>query len=129
MKDRQREYEIVYLLRPDVTDEQVSSVRDRLENAIDEIDGHQLKYEDWGSRDLAYEMRDESSGRQFEQARYQYLRYLSPAEDSKAPEEELKFVEETLKYLTVKLDDDLIPEERLDEPLDQSQGERIPYES
>ncbi len=129
MKERQREYEVVYLLRPDVTDEQVSSIRERLENAIDDAGGHQLKFEDWGARDLAYEIRDESSGRQFEQARYQYLRYLAPAEGSKVAEDELKFIEETLKYLTVKLDDDLIPDERLAEPIEQSQGERIPYES
>lgn len=129
MKERQREYEIVYLLRPDVTDEQVDSIRDRLEHAIDDVGGHELTYEDWGTRDLAYEIRDESSGRKFEQARYQYLRYLAPGQDSKVAEDELKFVEETLKYLTVKLDDDLIPDERLAEPVEQSQGERIPYES
>lgn len=128
MKDRQREYETVYMLRPNLNDEQLESARERLSDAVDEAGGHVLAFDDWGVRELAYEVRDESSGEKFENGRYQYLRYLAPSEEATVVEDELQFVEETLKYLTVKIDDDLIPEERLNEPAQKEEGETLPYE-
>jgi len=128
MKARQREYETVYLLRPNLNDEQLEGARERLSDAVEEAGGHVLTFDDWGVRELAYEVHDESSGEKFENGRYQYVRYLAPAEEATVVEDELQFVEETLKYLTVKLDDDLIPEDRLDEPVGQEEGETLPYE-
>jgi small subunit ribosomal protein S6 len=128
MEERQREYETVYLLHPNLNDEQLENARERLSDAVEEADGHVLTFDDWGVRELAYEVRDESSGEKFENGRYQYLRYLAPSEEATVVEDELQFIEETLKYLTVKLDDDLIPEERLEEPSRQQEGETLPYE-
>jgi len=128
MEERQREYETVYLVHPNLNDEQLENARERLSNAVEEADGHVLTFDDWGVRELAYEVRDESSGEKFENGRYQYLRYLAPSEEATVVEDELQFIEETLKYLTVKLDDDLIPEERLEEPSPQQEGETLPYE-
>ena len=128
MKERQREYETVYLLRPNLNDEQLETIKDRLSENIDEVGGHVLDFDDWGVRELAYEVRDEATGDTFENGRYQYLQYLAPPEEASVVEDELQFVEETLKYLTVKLDDDLIPEERLQEPVRQEEGETLPYE-
>lgn len=128
MKDRQREYETVYMLRPNLNDEELENAKDRLAEAVEEAGGHVLNFDDWGVRELAYEVRDESTGDKFENGRYQYLRYLAPSEEATVVEDELQFVEETLKYLTVKLDDDLIPEERLNEPVQKDEGETLPYE-
>ncbi|MFB6263228.1 MAG: 30S ribosomal protein S6 [Bradymonadaceae bacterium] len=127
MKDRQREYETVYILRPDLDDTEVSDIQDRLEEALDEAGGHLLTFDDWGTRSLAYEVRDEASGKKFDRGLYQYFRYLAPAEEAKVLEGELQYVEPTLKFLTVKLDDDLIPDERLAEPVFKEEGERLPY--
>ncbi len=128
MKDRQREYETVYLMRPDLNDKQLEQARERLTDAIDEAGGHVLQTDDWGLRDTAYEVYDEDEGRKFERARYQYLRYMVPSQEAEVVEDELKYIEETLKTLTVKIDDDLIPEERLNEPVDKGdEGETLPY--
>lgn len=127
MKDRQREYETVYLLRPDATGEEVKDARQRIEDAIEDAGGHNLRFDDWGQRDLAFEMRDDDDGRVFESAKYQYVRYMVPSESADVAEQQLKFVESALKYLTVKLDDDLIPEERLDQPTE-IPGETLPYQ-
>ena len=128
MKERQREYETVYLVRPDLNDEELEEAKDRLAEAVDEAGGHVLSFDDWGVRDLAYVVRDESSGEKFERGRYQYYRYLLPSEKATALEDELEFVEDKIKHLTVKIDEDLIPEERLDEPVDRQEGETLPYE-
>lgn len=128
MKDRQREYETVYLLRPDLNDEEVDQARERLEEAIDEAGGHVLSFDGWGIRETAYEVRDESSGQYYENARYQYIRYMVPSQEATVVKDQLRFVESKLKALTVKVDEDLIPEERLDEPADKGEtGETLPY--
>lgn len=129
MKARQREYETVYLLRADLSDGEISDARQRIEDAVEEAGGHVLKTDDWGVRDLAYEVKDDDSGRTFERGQYQYIRYMVPSSAASVAEEQLKFVEPTLKYLTVKVDDDLIPEERLEEPVEKGEGSTLPYES
>jgi len=128
MKDRQREYETVYLLRPDLSDDQIDEARERLSEAIEEAGGHVLKFDDWGIRETAYEVRDESSGQYYDNARYQYYRYMVPSQEATVVEDQLRFVESKLKSLTVKVDEDLIPEERLDQPADKGEtGETLPY--
>lgn len=127
MEERQREYETVYMVRPDLNDEQLESAKERLEEAVEEAGGHVMAFDDWGVRELAYEVRDESSGEKFEQGRYQYYRYLLPPEEATALEDQLEFVEPKLKHLTVKIAEDLIPEERLSEPVEQQEGETLPY--
>ena len=127
MKDRQREYETVYLLRPDANADDVEDARQRIEDAVEDAGGHNLSFDDWGQRDLAFEMRDEDDGRVFESAKYQYVRYMVPSESADVAEQQLKFVEAVLKYLTVKLDEDLIPDERLEKPTE-IPGETLPYQ-
>ncbi|MFB6351774.1 MAG: 30S ribosomal protein S6 [Bradymonadaceae bacterium] len=128
MKDRQREYETVYLVRPDLNDEEVEQAKDRLSEAIEEAGGHVLKFDDWGIRETAYEVRDESSGDYYENARYQYYRYMVPSHEADVVKDQLRFIESELKALTVKVDEDLIPEERLNEPVDRGEsGETLPY--
>ncbi len=128
MKDRQREYETVYLLRPDADADDRDAIEERLKGAVDEAGGHVLTFDDWGNRELAYTVQDDTDGRKFDQARYQYVRFLMPGQEVDAIERQLKLVESTLKYLTVKLDDDLIPEDRLEKAAVPEEGDRIPYE-
>lgn len=128
MKDRQREYETVYLLRPDLSDDQVEEARERISESIDEAGGHVLKFDDWGIRETAYEVRDEASGQYYENARYQYFRYMVPSQEADVVKDQLRFIESELKSLTVKVDEDLIPEERLEQPADKGEtGETLPY--
>lgn len=126
MQERQREYETVYLLRPDMNEDEVNAARERVEGAVEEAGGHTLRFDDWGRRDLAYEVQDEDEGRGFEQARYQYFRYLVPSSAATAVEQQLKFIEGSLKYLTVKVEEDLVPEERVDQPTE-IPGDTVPY--
>lgn len=127
MKERQREYESVYLLRPDLDDKGVEDAKERISEAIEEAGGHVLKFDDWGMRETAYEVHDESNGQRYEQARYQYYRYMVPSESADVVEQQLKFIEATLKYLTVKVAEDLIPEQRLNEPVEAGKGDTLPY--
>ncbi len=111
--ERQREYETIYIVRPDASEEDFETIRERVETVIEEAGGHLLTKDDWGRRQLAYEMKDKTEGRMFEQGVYHYYRYMVPPGTVDEVERFLRLLDPVLKFLSVKLDDDLIPEERL----------------
>lgn len=123
--ERQREYETIYIVRPDATDETLAAVRERVEKVIENYGGHLLKFDDWGSRRLAYEIRDSSEGKRFERGTYQFYRYLVPPGSTEEFERQLRLADAVLKYLTVKVADNLIPEERLAVP-EEEEPEFVP---
>jgi small subunit ribosomal protein S6 len=57
-----REYEIVYVIRPDLSDEDREAKVDRVHSLITENGGKLGKTEDWGKRVLAYEIRHITEG-------------------------------------------------------------------
>lgn len=114
--ERQREYETIVIIRPDAGEDEIAEIRERVEKVVDDDGGHMLQKDDWGRRELAYKIQDSTEGRQFERGTYHYYRYLGPGETVAEVERNLKLLDPVLKFLTVKLDDDLIPEERLARP-------------
>lgn len=123
---RQREYETIYIMRTDVKDEDVTKVRDRVEGVLEKSGGHMLKFDDWGQRKLSYQIRDAADGKRFDYGRYHYYRYLAPSNGVAELERNLNLLGGVLKFLTIKLDDDLIPEERLARPVEEEIEEIIP---
>lgn len=111
--ERQREYETIYIVRPDAAEEDIATIRERIESVLEEEGGHLLRFDDWGERRLAYEIRDKTEGRQFERGLYHYYRYLVPPGTVGELERHLRLLDPVLKFLSVKIDDDLIPDERL----------------
>ena len=124
---RQREYETIYILRPDANDEDQSTARERVEGVVEGREGHVLKFDDWGRRELAYEIRDTTEGRQFDRGVYHYYRYIGPGDVVAEIERQLKLFDPVMKFMTIKIDDDLIPEERLARP-EEEEPEVLPYE-
>lgn len=114
--ERHREYETIVIIRPDAAEDEFSTVRERVAEAVESEGGQMIKNDDWGRRELAYEIKDTTEGRKFERGVYHYYRYLGPPGTVQELERNLKLLDEVLKFLSVKLDDDLIPEERLKRP-------------
>lgn len=114
--DRQREYETIVIIRPDAAEDEFQEVRDRVDDVVDSEGGHMLQTDDWGRRTLAYEIKDSTEGRQFERGVYHYYRYIGPSGTVAELERNLKLLDSVLKFLTVKIDDDLIPDQRLAQP-------------
>ncbi|MFW5968601.1 MAG: 30S ribosomal protein S6 [Persicimonas sp.] len=126
--ERQREYETIYILRPDANDDDQSEARERFEGVLEDYDGHVLTFDDWGRRELAYEILDSTSGQRFDRGRYHYFRYIGPGGVVSELERNLKLLDPVIKFLTVKLDDDLIPKERLARSEDE-EPEVLPYQA
>ena len=51
-----RKYELVYVVSPDATDEQVAEVHTQVEGIVQRMKGQLEKTDNWGRRKLAYEI-------------------------------------------------------------------------
>jgi small subunit ribosomal protein S6 len=60
MSDRQ--YELVYILPPDSTEQQVAELHTQIEGAVSKMNGAIEKTENWGRRKLAYEIGHNKEG-------------------------------------------------------------------
>ena len=60
MADRQ--YELVYILPPDTTEQQVTELHQQIEAVVSRMNGHIEKTENWGRRRLAYEIAHHKEG-------------------------------------------------------------------
>ena len=57
-----RQYELVYILPPDTTEQQVAEVHQQIEAIVSRLSGHIEKTENWGRRKLAYEIARHKEG-------------------------------------------------------------------
>ena len=57
-----REYEIIYIVHPDLEDSAFEEVVERVQSWITSDGGEVVKTEDWGKRKLAYLIRKQSEG-------------------------------------------------------------------
>jgi len=60
MADRQ--YELVYILPPDTTEQQVADLHAQLEQVVTKMNGQIEKTDNWGRRRLAYEIGHQKEG-------------------------------------------------------------------
>ena len=60
MADRQ--YELVYILPPDTTEQQVAELHEQVEQVVARLNGNIEKNENWGRRRLAYEIGHHKEG-------------------------------------------------------------------
>src|SRR6266540_2245097 len=52
----QRQYELVYLLPPDTTEQQATEIHQQVEAIVSRLNGQIEKTENWGRRRMAYEI-------------------------------------------------------------------------
>ena len=88
-------YESVYILSPNLDEEQVKAHVEKFSNLIT-ANGELEKVEEWGRKKLAYEVQDEKEG-------YYVLSHFSANPDFPAElERNFKITEGVLKYLVVR---------------------------
>jgi small subunit ribosomal protein S6 len=90
-----RAYEIVYVIKPDLADEERVSKIERIHGLIKENGGELEKIEDWGKRILAYEIRHYTEGY------YGFTTFQLPESAVKPLQERLNLDEEILRYQIV----------------------------
>lgn len=95
-----REYETIYVLRPDVARETTEGLASRLSDVI-KTDGALLKVENWGRRRLAYDVQKQKRGI------YVYLKYAGTGVVVSEVERALNLQESVMKFQTVKTADEV----------------------
>ena len=96
-----REYETTYILRPNTTNEGVAEVNTRIKGIIEGMGGKILKVDNWGKRRLAYEVAKERKGI------YLYWQYLAQPGVVEETERNLRMLDSVIRYLTVKVDENV----------------------
>lgn len=90
-----REYETIYILRPDVDADTADKVAHRIGEVVDRENGKLVKFETWGRRKLAYDVSKHRKGV------YVYVKYLGKGGLVQELERNLRMQDSVLKHLTV----------------------------
>src|SRR5688572_21104437 len=99
--DTSREYETIYILRPNTPNEGVAEVNARIKGVIEHMGGKILKVDNWGKRRLAYEVAKERKGI------YLYWQYLATPGVVEETERNLRMLDSVIRYLSVKVDENI----------------------
>ena len=112
-----REYETVYILRPNTANDGVAEVNTKVKGIIEGLGGKILKVDNWGKRRLAYEVSKERKGI------YLYWRYLASSGVVEETERNLRMLDNVIRYMTVKVDENVVADARPTE-IDESSYEK-----
>src|SRR5262249_22949020 len=93
--NRAREYETIYILKPDVDADTAERVGGRVADVVGREAGRLTKVESWGRRRLAYDIGKQKRGVYF------YLKYLGNGRTVSEIERNLRLTDGVMKYQTV----------------------------
>lgn len=96
-----RNYEIIYIVRPDVTDEDVDKLTTQMEGVLAGAGGKLEKVEKLGRRRLAYRVKKQREGI------YVLFRLQGSGDTVKEFERRLKVTDAVIKFLSVRIDEEL----------------------
>ncbi len=96
-----REYEFTFVVQPEITEEGLEGLRQKLEGALERSGATRLFYEDWGRRRLAYEIQ------RFQKGHYLVLHYLDEGQAVPELERSARLDDSVLRFLTVLVNDDV----------------------
>jgi len=98
-----RMYETIYIVKPDLVDEESKALSTKVQEIITSLKGDIKRLEDWGVRKLAYPIQKLARGR------YMYLRFDGEATMVAELERRLRIDDRVIRYQTVKLEKDVTP--------------------
>jgi small subunit ribosomal protein S6 len=94
-----RKYELVYVVSPEATDEQVTELHTQIEAVVQKMGGQLEKTENWGRRKLAYVIGRHKEGT------YVLEVILGGGDLMKEIDRRLKVVDHVIRHLVVRVDD------------------------
>jgi ribosomal protein S6 len=94
-----REYEVTLIIQPEISDEGVGALQERLDGALEAAGAMRLLYDDLGKRRLAYEIQN------FQKGRYVMLRFLDDGSNIKGLERAFGLEDSIIRFLTVQVSD------------------------
>jgi small subunit ribosomal protein S6 len=102
----ERQYELVYILPPDSTEEQIAEVHSQVEAVVSRMNGRIERTDNWGRRRLAYEIGRHKEG--------VYVVEVIRGADGlvKELDRRLRVLDQIVRHMVVRVDEDMKTVER-----------------
>jgi len=110
---RTREYETIFILKPDVTNEVIGATNSKIRGVLEAGGGTLLKVENWGRRKLAYEVKKQLKGI------YIFFRYLGNPGLVEEVERNLRLTDSVIRLYSVKIAENVDAATRTSEVTDE----------
>ena len=101
-----RQYELVYILSPDATEQEITDLHTQIESIIARYQGELVKTENWGRRKLAFRIGKHREGT------YVLEVFKGTGELTKELDRRLKVIDSVIRHLCVRVDEELRLAER-----------------
>lgn len=103
---RLREYETIFLVKPELTDDNVDRIKERVRGIVSREGGKVIRFTVWGKKKTLYPIAKQP------RAIYVHTHYLGNPKMVAEVERNLRNIDEVTRYLSVKLADEVDPESR-----------------
>jgi small subunit ribosomal protein S6 len=101
-----RQYELVYIVTPDASDQEVTDLHTQIEQIVQRFSGNLDKTENWGRRKLAYEIGHHREGN------YVVETITGSGELMQEIDRRLRVIDQVIRHLVVRVDAELRVAER-----------------
>ena len=98
-----RKYETIFILNPDLEEEQTQSAIEKVKGIISQNNGEILKIEDWGKRKLAYQVKKKAKGH------YILIHLMGSSTLISELERNFRVMDAVIKFQSVRLDESHVP--------------------
>jgi len=99
-----RQYETLFIVNPDSSEEDLKAVATKIKGVVSGMNGIVTSYDEQGKKKLAYSVKKQNKGY------YVLMDYVGSADIVSEIERNMRLDDRVLKYLTVKLADQVDPE-------------------
>jgi small subunit ribosomal protein S6 len=94
-----KKYETIFILDPDLDDEKILAVVEKIKGIITQASGEIIKIEDWGKRKLAYLVKKKPRGH------YHLIHFSGPPALLAELERNFRVMDAVIKFQSVRLDE------------------------
>lgn len=101
-----RDYELGFILNPEVNEEQSSAILERIQQIVNTHDGQVVRINQWGRRRLAYPIQHQRDGF------YVFFDMILTPETVSELDRNLKVTEEVLRHMIIRRDPKIVQQER-----------------
>lgn len=118
-------YETIYIVNPTLDDDSLKEAIDKFSDLIKKLKGYIVKVNEWGKRKLAYDLK------RFDKGYYVVLDFCALPKMVTELERDLKLDDRILKYITVKIDENVDPkdlvskEKEIEDTIEESHNEQV----
>ncbi len=94
-------YESIFIINPNLSDDETNATIKKMQDVVSKQGGEMTKFEDWGKKKLAYEVKKQKRGH------YGFFQFKGTPAAINELERTYKLTDAVIKFLSVKLEKEL----------------------